>query len=73
MEKTKKEQAIKKLQAELKDEKLSEIQRCVPSLILPGSMLIVVRSRQAEGDHNGAQEGCGRTAETRGGEGKGAH
>ena len=31
MEKTKKEQAIKKLQAELKDEKLSEIQRCVPS------------------------------------------
>ncbi|RPD64883.1 hypothetical protein L227DRAFT_560644 [Lentinus tigrinus ALCF2SS1-6] len=31
MEKTKKEQAIKKLQAELKDEKFSEIQRCVPS------------------------------------------
>ena len=28
MEKTKKEQAIKKLQAELKDEKLAEIQRC---------------------------------------------
>lgn len=31
MEKTKKAQAIKKLQTELKDEKLAEIQRCVNS------------------------------------------
>ena len=40
MEKTKKEQAIKKLQAELKDEKLSEIQRCAsPPLRLLDSMV----------------------------------
>lgn len=31
MEKTKKEQAIKKLQAELKEDKRADIQRCVPT------------------------------------------
>ena len=37
MEKVKKEQAIKKLQAELKDEKLAEIQRCARAgFCLPG-------------------------------------
>ena len=37
MEKVKKEQAIKKLQAELKDEKLAEIQRCAHArFCLPG-------------------------------------
>ena len=33
MEKVKKEQAIKKLQAELKDEKLAEIQRCARAVL----------------------------------------
>lgn len=37
MEKVKKEQAIKKLQAELKDEKLAEIQRCAPFASAPPS------------------------------------
>ena len=73
MEKTKKEQAIKKLQAELKDEKLAEIQRCALSSHHPSSL---PRHRlpnfsisfptdvaacsfpiQTEGDHHGAQDG----------------
>ena len=73
MQKVKKEQAIKKLQAELKDEKLAEIQRCALSSHHPSSL---PRHRlpnfsisfptdvaacsfpiQTEGDHHGAQDG----------------
>lgn len=42
MQKVKKEQAIKKLQAELKDEKLAEIQRCAcfASILLPHPAIV---------------------------------
>ena len=65
MDKTKKEQAVKKLEAQLKDEKHAEITRLVPSHLV--SFLDLIFDEQETRDYEGTEKG-GRRASKAGGE-----
>lgn len=70
MEKTKKAQAIKKLETELKDEKQAEFLRCV-AVLMYFRFYTNELYWKTERSYNGAQKGRRRANKTRGSKGEG--